>query len=873
MELDFQTIFRLLKNLYFLTLPVISFAIDLNCGFVLSEQKIKSHTRLMELQAQAKENHRGMWSNKKQQGIRSVITKFDAVELFEKIKGKHTPAIVEQVRSGSTLRIFVPSTGHSFQLLLSGVQSPLVKPHVSDEQQIPWARASRFFAELHVLHRDVEIVLESLDKANNFYGSVVILGSNLGVKLLEAGLARFVDWSATKTANVEALKKAEKSAQTASLRLWAAGVTAPRAASSGSSAPTAPTKRVEFWGQVTDIINAGTIQVVEFKDGQKGGILGDEHRINFSSLQAARLIPREKLKKETDVSKQEIVAAYEARNFLRKKLIGQKVRVVQDYYREANKEHNIPERAFFTVYFDRKNVGLELVSLGFAAVSEHKESDARSPDYQEFIVAESKAKKRNLGLYAKAGVNLPAFNDLSDRDSLQKEAKQAQQQASSSSSSSSSDAAAVPAPVAAVGESQQKSLRDSLDAAQAARLTQFLPHVQGTRLPAVIERVFGATRFKVWVDKIQCMLPVSLACVRAEKTEASPGSVPAVYPSSKGVGNLAYNTVRSLIYLRDVEILIDSVDRTGSFNASVFINGKDLSATLIQDGLVKLLHAPAKRTKLIPYEEFRKLEDSAKSARKGVWLNWDEADEERRIAAVRAKRAEESGIASAERKGKTESFSAQITEIIDCSLFYFRRNEPSEAAAFSRITADLQAGGSPLSSFNEGQLVSAQFASDQTWYRARIVKPEENDQFLVYYIDYGNSEIVSKSNVRALPPSCELSDLPAQAQEATLAYIKCPTLGEEYGPEAADYLKFLVWEKPVVASIHWTDGPLAHVVLGDPSTSLDVNGELLRTGYARVPRVRGRNPVVSKMREFEDQARSQRLGIWQYGDIIDSDEE
>jgi len=865
-----------------------------------SEQKLKSHARLLELQTQAKEAGRGMWSSKSK-GTRAVITKFDVVELFEKLKGKSTAAIVEQVRSGSTLRVFLPSTGHSFPLLLSGVQSPLLKAHASDEQQAPWARAARFFAELHVLHRDVDIVLESLDKSNNFYGSVVVTGTNLGVKLMEAGLARFVDWSATKTASgVEALKKAEKSAQAAHLRLWSASTAAAHAAhhghghhghggshqqhqqSSSSSAPTAPAKRVEFWGQVVDIINAGTIQVVEFKDGQKGSVHGDEHRINFSSLQPARLVPRDKLKKETDTPKAEIVAAYEARNYLRKRLIGQKVRVVQDYFREANKEHSIPERAFFSVYHDKKNVALDLVSQGFATVSDHKEADARSPDYQDLILAEAKAKKRNLGVHSKSGVGMPAFNDLADRESIQKEAKKASPHdaPSSSTASSAPAAAAEPSTAAAATEfttsaaDKKTSLRDSIDALQVARLTQFLPHVQGTRLPAVVERVFSATRFKVWVDKIQCMLPVSLACVRGEKMESTPGSMPPTYPSNKGVGNLAYNTVRNMIYLRDVEILIDSVDRSGAFNASVFVNGKELSATLIQDGLVKLLHAPAKRSKMVPYEEFRKLEDSAKSARRGVWLNYDEAEEDRRIAAIRAKRAEESGLVEKKHNGKTETFAAQVTEIIDCNLFYFRRADDVSSAEFNRITDALQvSGGGELTSYNEGLVVAAQFASDHTWYRARIEKAEENDQLLVYYIDYGNSEVVPKSALRALPEKCSIADLPAQAQQATLAFIKCPSFTDENGPEAADYLKELVWDKPLVASVYSQEGAVAQVVLGDPSTSLDVNGELLRTGFARVTKVRFRNPVIAKMREFEEQARVARLGIWQYGDAIDSDEE
>lgn len=849
---------------------------------------MKSHARLTELAQEAQDKKRGMYAKGK--GSRNVITKFDAVEVFEKLKGKPTLAIVEQVRSGSTLRVYVPSTGHVFPLLLSGVQTPLVKPHVNDEQQAPWARAARFFSELLALHRDVEIVLESLDKSNNFYGSVVVAGSNLGVKLLEAGLARFVDWSATKTTNAEALKKAEKSAQQAGVRLWAPGGANTVAAAAGprtsSSAPTAPAKRVEFFGQVTDIINAGTIQVVEFKDGQKGSVLGDEHRVIFSSLQAAKLIPREKLKKETEVSKQEIVAAYEARSYLRKKLIGQKVRVVQDYYRDANKELNIPERAFYSVYHEKKNIGLELVSNGWATVSDHKESDARSPDYQDLILAESKAKSRHLGVFAKQGVSMPAFNDLTDRDALQKEAKadknakkaeKKDESEDSSAAAASTDDAAAPSTSAATQSSADaaKSARDSLDALQVSRLNQFLPHVQGSRLPAVVERVFSGTRFKVWIDKIQCMLPITLCCVRSEKLEATPGSVPPVYPSTRGVGNLAYNTVRSLIYLRDVEILIDGVDRSGAYNAIVYLNGKDITNQLVSEGLVKLLHAPAKRTKIIAYEDLRKLEDGAKSARRGVWISWDEAEEERRIRDIRAKRAEEAGLV--ERKGKSEQFSAQITEIIDCTLFYYRKVDEASQQVFDRITADLQNVGSSAtleaSALKEGQLVAAQFASDNTWYRAKIAKQEANDQYLVYYIDYGNSEVVSRVNLRNLPVNCDVKDLHAQAQEATLAYIKSPSIGEDHGPEAADYLKDLVWDKPVIVSVVHTENGVAQVALGDPAQEIDVNGELIRAGFARVVRTRFRNPIVSTMRDLESKARSDRLGIWQYGDIIDSDEE
>lgn len=66
----------------------------------------------------------------------------------------------------------------------------------------------------------------------------------------------------------------------------------------------------------------------------------------------------------------------------------------------------------------------------------------------------------------------------------------------------------------------------------------------------------------------------------------------------------------------------------------------------------------------------------------------------------------------------------------------------------------------------QGELVSAKF-SDGSWYRARIrraspVKKEAE----VTFIDYGNQDTVSFSNIRPLDP--KFRTLPGQAQDARL---------------------------------------------------------------------------------------------------------
>ena len=70
-----------------------------------------------------------------------------------------------------------------------------------------------------------------------------------------------------------------------------------------------------------------------------------------------------------------------------------------------------------------------------------------------------------------------------------------------------------------------------------------------------------------------------------------------------------------------------------------------------------------------------------------------------------------------------------------------------------------------------GDLVSAKF-SDGAWYRAKIrraspVKKEAE----VTFIDYGNQDTVSFSNIR--PLDAQFRSLPGQAQDARLRFVAC----------------------------------------------------------------------------------------------------
>lgn len=71
----------------------------------------------------------------------------------------------------------------------------------------------------------------------------------------------------------------------------------------------------------------------------------------------------------------------------------------------------------------------------------------------------------------------------------------------------------------------------------------------------------------------------------------------------------------------------------------------------------------------------------------------------------------------------------------------------------------------------KGDLAVAKFTEDDQWYRIKIEKVSAN-MVSVFYIDYGNSEIVESSRVAALPAGFNV-DKPF-AQQYILACIQLP---------------------------------------------------------------------------------------------------
>lgn len=96
-------------------------------------------------------------------------------------------------------------------------------------------------------------------------------------------------------------------------------------------------------------------------------------------------------------------------------------------------------------------------------------------------------------------------------------------------------------------------------------------------------------------------------------------------------------------------------------------------------------------------------------------------------------------------------------------------------------------------------LYCAAKAEDGDFYRAKVVEVVDEKHVQVFFVDYGSTEVVSRSNIRALPR--EFKVLPCLALKCTLAGVK-PKAGE-WNHRASEYFRQAVLN--VAVSVHVAD--------------------------------------------------------------------
>lgn len=316
-------------------------------------EESKALLDLLELkEAKAKSDSKGIWASEDGR-IENTHEIPDTKEFVEKWKGQALDAVVERVLSGDRMvvRIFLSPTKHVQTIVLvAGIRAPATKrTNTSDGKEQPaepFGPEAQQFVESRMLQRTVTVEVVGSSPQGQLICIIKHPNGSIAKFMLENGLARCTDFHSTLLGQeMTALRQSEKHAKDNRLGLFK-GMVAHKGAAAGEAEAT-----------VTRIQTADTVYL--------RNKAGSEKRVSLSSIRQP---------KPTDPKQAPFQA--DAKEFLRKKLIGKHVKVTVDGKKAASEGYE--EREVVTITLNNKNVGLMLVEAGFASVIRHRRDDGKS---------------------------------------------------------------------------------------------------------------------------------------------------------------------------------------------------------------------------------------------------------------------------------------------------------------------------------------------------------------------------------------------------------------------------------------------------------------------------------------------------------------
>jgi len=760
---------------------------------------------LKEAQEGAKNAGKGIWSSEPASAhIRKVLWDYENPrQLVDRMAGKPIKTIIEGVRDGTTVRAFIPvDDSHvHITMLLSGVRAPAVKygneGKIDASQCEPYGLEAHYFIESRLLQREVEIVLESVNN-KNLVGTVLHPMGNIAEALLKEGLAKVVDWSlACVSSGPEKYRQAQASAKEKRLRLWK---------DFQSSGPEIAPKDREFTGKVLEVVLGDCIVVKKSKTEIK--------KIYLASIRPPRLPENRPDRPKTGTFRPlyDIPFMFEAREFLRKKLIGQSVQVTVDYIQQANEE--FPEKTCCTVTIGGINIAEAIVAKGLATVVRYSaDNDRRSSQYDLLLAAEDKAIKSTKGMHDKKNIPTRRIADITG---------------------------------------------------DVTKSKQFLPFLQRAgRMQAVVEFVASGSRFRLYIPRETCVITFLLSginCPRGARTMPSGTQVEA-----EPYGDEAAVFVKELVLQREVEIEVEAMDKGGNFIGWLFCDTTNVSLSLVEEGFAAAFVGntgdKSNYGRLI-----LQAEETAKRKKLRRWANFVEE-------VVTAAEAEEEDTKENDAERKVSYEKVLVTEVTNDGKFFAQHVDegPKLEQLMKQIREEFVASP-PLAGVyqpKKGDLCAAKYV-DNEWYRAKVEKVTGGD-VSVLYVDYGNRATLSKAKCAALPGA--FTGLPPYAKEYSLALCALAN-DEEYASQGIQAMKDDLLDRQFKMNVEYRVGGSAYVTLVDvDNTANDAGKALVADGLLMAERKGGRRlaKLVSAYQEAMDSAKKAHLNIWEYGDITADD--
>ncbi|KAG7139968.1 Staphylococcal nuclease domain-containing protein 1 like [Verticillium longisporum] len=360
------------------------------------------------------------------------------------------------------------------------------------------------------------------------------------------------------------------------------------------------------------------------------------------------------------------------------------------------------------------------------------------------------------------------------------------------------------------------------------------------KVAGVVDFVKSGSRFTILVPREGIKLTLVLGGVRAPRAPRNNGE------GGEPFGQEAADLASRRASQRDCEITIYDLDKVGGFIGDLYINHESFAKVLVEEGLASVHGYSAEKSgnagELFPAEQ------RAKEARKGLWKDWDPSQDEQVEEAAPA----ESQDTPESYDNKAKDYRDVVVTEMDGKKFHIDSKNAKPL------------GDAPKT----GEFVAAKYSVAE-----------------VLFIDYGNSEKIAWKDLRPLDqPQFSTQKLKGQASDASLSFVQLPT-APEYFREAQDLIANITGGKELVASFDFVDTKegVSYITLydynsgsGKPGPNDSINKEVLAAGAGLVPtklkaweRSGQHASYLKHLKEVESQAKQERQGMWEYGDITE----
>lgn len=505
--------------------------------------------------------------------------------LYRKYCGKPTPALIEYVRDGGSLRVLLLDCWTFLSVSITGIVCPRFNSSgpAGSASQVgpdPFAEQSRLFTQMRLLNRKLMINIEGIESSGSgVFATILHPKGNVAVDIIRAGLAKCFDRSLglLPKETVQHMRRCESEAKEEKRCLWEEFV---------ATAPSMVKRQYE--AVCIEVVSGDTIVVVE------GDLsTGEERRITIAGVRVPRL--------GTPSGAPGVKSAgepwgVECRDALVAALVGKKVSVTEEYTRATS-----ASRVFASVTamlpvsrgkFEEGDVAEYLLQQGLCWCVRYKagSDEERVQAYDMLLIAENKAQTAGKGLHGTAAPPSSSALAVNDMSSDIRKAK------------------------------------------------QYLALLQGASKgvaysgPATVEYVFGGSRFKVMLPYPEnCCMQFSLAEVRCplmgrsapSKTPSSGSSNAPAARTAEPFSDEARAFSRRRLTQRTVTLEITDMDKNGiALGKLFFADGTDakksLSHALVEEGLAKVDKYVASRAGQ-SMELLLEAEAECKAAGKGVW--------------------------------------------------------------------------------------------------------------------------------------------------------------------------------------------------------------------------------------------------------------